>query len=49
MTETSTESSGSVLTMPRARLVFHVMAKPTGATCNLDCGYYFFRLSIEQW
>lgn len=22
---------------------FHVMAKPTGARCNLDCAYCFFR------
>jgi len=21
---------------------FHVMAKPTGAACNLDCAYCFF-------
>jgi wyosine [tRNA(Phe)-imidazoG37] synthetase (radical SAM superfamily) len=26
---------------------FHVMAKPTGATCNLDCEYCFF-LSKEM-
>src|SRR5689334_9261161 len=26
---------------------FHVMAKPTGATCNLDCDYCFF-LSKEM-
>ena len=29
---------------PRA---FHVMSKPTGAVCNLDCEYCFF-LSKEQ-
>ena len=23
-------------------LAFHVLAKPTGATCNLDCKYCFF-------
>ncbi len=28
-------------------LAFHVMAKPTGAVCNLDCEYCFF-LSKEQ-
>ena len=22
--------------------LFHVMAKPTGAACNLDCAYCFF-------
>ncbi|MDD2788052.1 MAG: hypothetical protein PHC67_08295, partial [Methanoculleus sp.] len=22
---------------------FHVMAKPTGARCNLDCAYCFYR------
>jgi sulfatase maturation enzyme AslB (radical SAM superfamily) len=21
---------------------FHLLAKPTGATCNLDCAYCFF-------
>jgi uncharacterized protein len=31
-----------VLTPP-----FHVMTKPTGAICNLDCAYCFF-LSKEQ-
>ncbi|PKL63244.1 MAG: anaerobic sulfatase maturase, partial [Methanomicrobiales archaeon HGW-Methanomicrobiales-2] len=25
-----------------APLAFHVMAKPTGARCNLDCAYCFF-------
>jgi uncharacterized protein len=24
------------------RAGFHVMAKPTGASCNLDCAYCFF-------
>ena len=29
--------------MPTAtRPCFHVMAKPTGATCNLNCAYCFF-------
>lgn len=27
----------------RAPPAFHVMAKPTGARCNLDCAYCFFR------
>jgi hypothetical protein len=36
-----------VLTVPRAPLAFHVMAKPTGAVCNLDCEYCFF-LSKEM-
>ncbi len=36
-----------VLTMPGAPLAFHVMAKPTGAVCNLDCEYCFF-LSKEM-
>ena len=26
---------------------FHLLAKPTGATCNLDCAYCFF-LSKEM-
>ena len=43
----STEPAMPVLTMPNAPLAFHVMAKPTGATCNLDCEYCFF-LSKEM-
>jgi uncharacterized protein len=35
------------LTMPHAPRAFHVMAKPSGATCNLDCDYCFF-LSKEM-
>ncbi len=27
---------------PRPSSLFHVMAKPTGAACNLDCSYCFF-------
>ena len=27
---------------PTTRQAFHVMAKPTGALCNLDCAYCFF-------
>jgi hypothetical protein len=36
------ETAGPVLTVPGAPLAFHVMAKPTGAACNLDCEYCFF-------
>lgn len=31
-----------MLTVPGAPAAFHVMAKPTGAVCNLDCEYCFF-------
>ena len=41
------EAGGPVLTVPHAPLAFHVMAKPTGAVCNLDCEYCFF-LSKEM-
>src|SRR4051812_26439354 len=35
--------AGPLLTgPPRAPSAFHVMAKPTGAVCNLDCEYCFF-------
>ncbi|MDR2987184.1 MAG: anaerobic sulfatase maturase, partial [Nocardiopsaceae bacterium] len=37
----------TVLTVPEAPHAFHVMAKPTGAVCNLDCEYCFF-LSKEM-
>jgi len=45
--EPSSETSSPVLTVQDAPLAFHVMAKPTGATCNLDCEYCFF-LSKEM-
>ena len=35
------------MTIPNAPLAFHLMAKPTGAICNLDCEYCFF-LSKEM-
>ena len=41
------EVAGPVLTIPNAPLAFHLMAKPTGAICNLDCEYCFF-LSKEM-
>src|SRR5450755_4704097 len=44
---TNVEAAGPVLTMPGAPVAFHVMAKPTGAICNLDCTYCFF-LSKEM-
>ena len=47
MTQTQRSPAPSVLTMPQAPQSFHVMAKPTGATCNLDCEYCFF-LSKEM-
>jgi uncharacterized protein len=42
-----TQAPGPVLTVPGAPLAIHVMAKPTGAVCNLDCEYCFF-LSKEM-
>ena len=40
-------TSFAPLTMPKVRPdntpdYFHVMAKPTGAICNLDCEHCFF-------
>ncbi len=34
-------------TLTNAPPAFHLLAKPTGATCNLDCSYCFF-LSKEM-
>ena len=42
-----TRVDAPVLTVQGAPSAFHVMAKPTGAVCNLDCQYCFF-LSKEQ-
>ncbi len=36
-----------LLTLTQAPPAFHVLAKPTGAICNLDCAYCFF-LSKEM-
>jgi len=35
------------MTVPNIPLAFHLLAKPTGAVCNLDCKYCFF-LSKEM-
>ena len=43
----TTVRSPSTPTTPGAPAAFHVMAKPTGAVCNLDCEYCFF-LSKEM-
>ncbi|HXQ29437.1 MAG TPA: hypothetical protein VN848_09220, partial [Gemmatimonadales bacterium] len=32
-----------------APLSFHVLAKPTGAICNLDCKYCFFLSKAELY
>ena len=42
-----TQPASRMPTMPGAPTAFHVMAKPTGAVCNLDCEYCFF-LSKEM-
>ena len=48
MTETGIDpGAASVLTMPEVPHAFHLLAKPTGAVCNLDCSYCFF-LSKEM-
>ena len=36
------ERAGGLLVPPGAPRAFHVLAKPTGAVCNLDCTYCFF-------
>jgi len=48
MTAPVAEGQGSGMTYPRnAPPAFHVLIKPTGAICNLDCKYCFF-LSKEM-
>jgi len=47
MAQGDPETAGPVLTVPGAPAAFHLMAKPTGAVCNLDCEYCFF-LSKEM-
>ncbi len=36
------EPVNSLLTSARTPLAFHLLVKPTGAVCNLDCKYCFF-------
>src|SRR5881409_540319 len=40
-TSASTAAPGAS-TVPGAPAAFHLLAKPTGAICNLDCTYCFF-------
>jgi len=47
MTDLQTEPASTISTMPAAPRAFHLLAKPTGAVCNLDCSYCFF-LSKEM-
>ncbi len=44
---TTEERQGGPLIPPDAPQAFHLLAKPTGAICNLDCTYCFF-LSKEM-
>ena len=46
-TAESASAGSPLLTAPGAPAAFHMMAKPTGAVCNLDCEYCFF-LSKEM-
>ena len=41
------QAAAPILTLPDAPPAFHLLAKPTGAVCNLDCSYCFF-LSKEM-
>ncbi|MGS0685598.1 anaerobic sulfatase maturase [Nakamurella sp. GG22] len=41
------DAPGGMLLPPGAPRAFHLLAKPTGAVCNLDCTYCFF-LSKEM-
>ncbi len=47
MTTSAESYRGQVVTVPDAPSAFHLLAKPTGAVCNLDCAYCFF-LSKEM-
>jgi uncharacterized protein len=47
MTSTRTLPGSPAGSDPAGPLAFHLLAKPTGAVCNLDCAYCFF-LSKEM-
>src|ERR1035438_9535974 len=42
MQQAATDATGSASTTGHTPGYFHVLAKPTGAVCNLDCSYCFF-------
>ena len=42
-------TSATTATTPTAARAFHVMSKPTGAICNLDCEYCFFLAKEELY
>jgi serine-type anaerobic sulfatase-maturating enzyme len=46
-TQTAPVETPSAAALPVAPASFHLLAKPTGAVCNLDCAYCFF-LSKEM-
>jgi uncharacterized protein len=45
--KTSSNATPAPKALPQMPTSFHLLAKPTGATCNLDCKYCFF-LSKEM-
>ena len=45
--KTSSKATPAPKALPQMPTSFHLLAKPTGATCNLDCKYCFF-LSKEM-
>jgi uncharacterized protein len=45
--KSSSHTTPAPKTLPQTPTAFHLLAKPTGATCNLDCKYCFF-LSKEM-
>jgi uncharacterized protein len=45
--KSSSTATPAAKTLPQMPTAFHLLAKPTGATCNLDCKYCFF-LSKEM-
>jgi uncharacterized protein len=42
MTQTTTSPGGAQAMPPSAPPRFHLLSKPSGSTCNLDCTYCFF-------
>ena len=44
------ETQGSGATLPlKVPPAFHILAKPTGAACNLDCAYCFYRKKADLY
>ena len=46
---TPTDNGDIALPVMQAKVPFHVMTKPIGPICNLDCSYCFYLEKEDLW